>query len=125
LINDQEILESQKLIADIRNVLTDLAGITDPEKLTALVLEKVPWMFDGFYQLVRHRPTIFGSMSDCDTVNIGLAAMQSVAEMAKRDPDWKAKLIPAVAKLSPSIDATLDKVAQVLREKAPKAPEVP
>ena len=104
----------------MRNVLTVLAGTTDTDKLVALVLEKVPRMFDSIYQLSRHQPMIFWSMSDCDTVNNGLAAMQSVAEMAQRDPDRKAKLIDTVEKFAPRVDAILDKIVQALGAKAPE-----
>jgi hypothetical protein len=47
----QEIVEAEKLIAGMRDDLTVIAGTTDAEKLTALLLDKLPRMFDSFHRV--------------------------------------------------------------------------
>ena len=118
-MTNDEILEAQKLIAHMRNDLTVLTSTTDAEKLTALVHEKAMRMIGSLGRLRRrHRSTVLVSVDDLSRFQNGLAVMIAMAEMAERRPDYKAKLIEAVTKYAPIVDAILDKVAQVIRDPA-------
>jgi hypothetical protein len=112
-MTDQEILEAEKLIADMRNDLALIAGTTDADKLAALVLEKAPHMVDSFTQVIQ-----LGRVRDYQPMKMAMAEIFALADMAQRNPDYKAKLIDSVAKQVPIISSGFDKIAQALREKA-------
>jgi hypothetical protein len=117
-VTNEEILEAEKAIADIRNDLTVLTSTTDVEKLVALVNERFERMICSFGRLrLRRRdwPNVFMSIQDLSRSQIGLAVMMALAQMAQRRPDYKAKLIDSVPKQAALVDAILDKVAQVIR----------
>src|SRR5215471_18581970 len=113
-MTDKEILEAQKFIADMRNVLTVLTGTTDADKLVAAVLEKVTPLFVRLGQFgVQRRIAIFGP--DISVWFQEVAVLLPLAEMAQHRPGFKAKLVDAVASNVPRADAILDKSAQALR----------
>jgi AcrR family transcriptional regulator len=117
-VTNEEILEAEKAIAHIRNDLTVLTSTTDVEKLVALVNERFERMICSFGRLrLRRRdwPNVFMSIQDLSRSQNGLAVMMAMTEMAQRHPDYKVKLLDAVAKQAPLVDAILDKVAQVVR----------
>jgi hypothetical protein len=126
-MNDQE---AEKLIADqiadMRNDLTALTGTTDEDKLIRLVLEKRQRVVVGFKQLRRlvwrsARPIVVAEFHwAMNTVREELYTMAVLAQMAQRNPDYtaKVKLVDAVARRVALMDASLDKIAQALREKA-------
>jgi hypothetical protein len=123
-MTDQEILEAQTPIADMRNVLTVLTGTTDADKLIALVLEKVRPLLGDVYRVVQRMGAVSGLDHLDDRFNYPLSVLIATAEVVQREPEHKARLVDAVATNVPRIEAVLDKIAQALREKAPKAPEV-
>jgi hypothetical protein len=116
-----EILEAQKLIADMKNILVVLAGATDADKLIALVREKGPRMVDKFEELGQQfRPTIFEespeTLKGMESMAIWIVAIMSLSKRAVDLPDDKAKLVARVAEYAPRIMSGLDKVAQALNE---------
>ena len=118
-MTDQEILEAEKVIVGLKNDLTVIAGTTDAEKLVTLVRDNGRRMRDSFAQLIHHTPMIFGSISDYDTVLIGLLVLWSIPDQATRSVP-KAKLLSEVAQYAPRVDAVLVKTAQTLSEIASK-----
>ena len=119
-MTDKELLEAEKLIADMRNVLTVLAGTTDEEKLIALVLEEVPPLFDRFDWLgVQRRLAIFGPEYISAWFQ-EVAVLLAIAQLAQRNPNYKRKLVDLAATNAPRADAILNKVEQALREMASK-----
>jgi hypothetical protein len=118
-----EIVGAEKAIAGLRNDLALIAaGTTGADKLPALVLEKVERiMFDSLPRVLRQIPTTIVSGPDRDWwFNYPMIKLFAHAEMAQRRPDWTVKLLNAVAKEVPLVEANLDKLAQALREKATK-----
>jgi hypothetical protein len=127
----EQITEAQKLIASMRDVLSDLMGRPDANILMIRMPEVVPPLFDSNRQL--HRLIISWKVTDSctvtddqknllilDPIHSQLAAMMGAGEMAKRRSDYKEALVVDVAKLVSRIQANLDKLAQVLKEIAPK-----
>jgi len=115
-MTNKEILEAQELSEDIRRDLqTILARTLRPKELVADVLEALPRMFDSFYKLVRLRPVVFGSESDYDLANNGLAAMKSVAGTASRNPNKTPELIEAVKTYVRSVHSVLLKTEGTLQ----------
>ncbi len=124
-MTNEEILEAEKLIAGIRNDLTVLTGTTDADKLVALAPEKADPMLRSFFQLQRrHRSTVLVSVQDLSRFQNGLLIMMALAEMAERRPDYKMKLLDAVAKQAPIVEAILDKTVQTLRELRPPCTQI-
>jgi hypothetical protein len=109
-MTDREILEAQKLIADMRNVLTVLMGTTDEDKLLALGREKVPGALKSFSQLYRrHKSELMITLEDHLAVEGGLAWFMC--------PDDSPKATPGAVKLAHRVDKVLVKTAQALSEK--------
>jgi hypothetical protein len=98
-MTSEEILEAEKAIADMRNVLTVLTGTTDADKLVPLVLEKASLIIHTIEQILHGRSIVSGP--DRDRLYYPLQIMWSLAEMAERRLDYKAKLLDAVAKQVP------------------------
>ena len=127
-MTNEEILQAQKLVASMREDLSLIAGTTDDaDKLAALIMEKFQSLYDRFSQLGRWGRATFGSDSDFDSVNYGLATFLALAQMVQRSPDGvdpdtneshKAALVRRVGVRAPLVDATLDKTAQALKTAA-------
>jgi len=114
-VTTEQIVEAQKAIADMRNVLTVLMDTTDVEKLAALVEEKVPLLIHNVYKIAFKEPEIF-RLEPYSMVEIPML------KVTFNRPDEK--LLNAVAKEVPAVIDVLDKMAQALRETATKAPQV-
>lgn len=85
-MTDQEILDAEKLITGMRDDLALIASTTDAEKLTALILEKLPCIVSSFHKQFFGRFKLI-SGPDFELEFFYLQAMLALAEMAQRDPD--------------------------------------
>ena len=115
-VTDQEILEAEKLIARMRDDLSHIAGLTDPDKLADLAKRVMGSSeqllhfftpFDGRYVPQGH---YFDQMAD------GLIAIIVITERCNVIPEYKDKLIAAVEKNVPVAISALDKIARALAE---------
>src|SRR5947207_1658959 len=109
-MTNEQILEAENLLADIKNELSLIGGTTDVEKLLALVLGKMPHMVKSFLQLSRQRPELSGvddvrKVSDWKTVNNALTVILAIGEMAERRPVYREKLSGIVAREASAVDS--------------------
>jgi hypothetical protein len=110
-MTNEQILEVEKLIADIRVDLA-LIGTTDADKSAALALK----MLRSVDRVLRHIPMAIVSAPDRDVFYNPAIILLAAAEMAERSSDYEAKLVDAVAKQVPLAEANLDKLAQLLKD---------
>jgi hypothetical protein len=116
-----QIDEAQNLVADMRNVVADLNGVTDAEQLTTLVLEKVPPMFERFDQLrTPRRLEIFGPV-DVSLWFRDVAELLAFAQIVQRRPEYMEKLVPLAATNLPHAVEVLDRVALKLAAQSPES----
>jgi hypothetical protein len=120
-MTEEEILEAQKLIADMKNALAVLASATDADKVIALVREKGPRVVDNFEELGQQlRPAVFDenpeTLKGLESMAMWIVEIMSLTKSAVDLPDDKAKLVARWAEYAPRIMSGLDKIAQALKE---------
>ncbi len=75
-------------------------------------------------EILEAEKLIAGIRNDLTVLTGGLLIMMALAEMAERRPDYKMKLLDAVAKQAPIVEAILDKTVQTLRELRPPCTQI-
>jgi hypothetical protein len=115
-MTSEETLQAEKQIAEMRNVLTVLTGITDVDKLIALVLEKVRPLLGDVYRVVQRVGAVSGLDHLDDRFNYPLSVLIATAEVVQREPEHKARLVDAMATNVPRVQTILDKIAQELKQ---------
>jgi hypothetical protein len=109
-VTNEEIVEGEKLIADMRHVLSVLRGTADAEKLVLLARDKwSPWMrsLTKLYQL--------GVVSHDDIMTLRMDTVWGAAVESERRPDLKSKLTEFVTKEARRVDCILNQTAESLR----------
>ena len=116
-MTDQEIIEAEKLIADTRNVLTVLTGITDADKLVPHVLRYGPRVDENLRQLLSMRVVLRSAPPrTLQSALEGITIMMAGASAAFRNPDrFSADVVEKVGAAMRQADAALDKIAQELK----------
>ena len=80
-MTNEQILEAQRLLSDIRNALTVLTSTTDEDTLFAIVMGRMPAIFHKWDRLsFRERMEIFGP-EDVSLLHQPLATIYGFAEI--------------------------------------------
>jgi hypothetical protein len=129
-MTQDQVLETHRVMAAIRDDLRLIEGTTDAEKLAGIAKEKTLHMIDGLGQLARllwstvPQPRTPGDWSGSGragsiskvigAIEMGMIQIYAPTEMLERRPEYKAKLVEAVAKHVPRIRSALDEVNLLL-----------
>jgi hypothetical protein len=114
-VANDELLDSEKLLAEMKSDLDALKAVSDPELLTPLALKTVPRMINSYQRLVQPVPMAIISGPDRDLFYRPLIMLLAAAEMAERRSDWKAKLADRLVEYAPQITANLAQTAKIVQ----------
>ena len=111
-VTNEEMLEAEKLIADMRRMLDILRGTADVEKLISLAR-------DEWSQWIRSLGRLYqlGAVSDDEIMTLRMDSFWVVAVGLERFPDLKQTFPDLVAKEALSVDGILKQSAESLRHR--------